>query len=96
MGVNLLIGKTEVGVHQGSCLGPFFLLIYIYDLPKAVQCSTASMYADDTSFCLKSKDISQFNRPMNRDLEDLDASLKDSKLSLNIVKMQSMLIATKP
>ena len=42
------------------------------------------------------EDISQLNRAMNRDLEDLDSWLKGNKLSLNIVKTQSMLIATKP
>ena len=71
---------------QGSCLGPLLFLICITDLPKPDQCSTVSMYADDTSLCLKSKDISQLNRAMNRDFEALDAWLKSSKLSLNIVK----------
>ena len=33
---------------------------------------------------------------MNRDLGELDSSLKGNKLSLNAVKTQSMLIATKP
>ena len=33
---------------------------------------------------------------VNRDLEDLDAMLKGNKLSLAVVKTQSMLIATKP
>ena len=33
---------------------------------------------------------------MNRDLDELDSSLKGNKLSLNVVKRQSMLIATKP
>ena len=54
------------------------------------------MYADDTSLCLKSKDISELNRAMNRDLEDLDSWLKGNKPSLNVVKTQSMLVATKP
>ena len=95
-GVDSLTGKIEVGVPQGSCLGPLLFLIYINDLPKAVQCSTVSMHADDTNLCLKSKDISQLNRAINRDLEDLDSWLKGNKLSLNVVKTQSMLIATKP
>ena len=94
--VNSSTGKNEVGVPQGSCLGPLFFLIYINDLPKAVNCSTLSMYADDTSLCLKSKDICQLNRAMNRDLEDLHSWLKSNKLSLNIVKTISMLIAIKP
>jgi len=76
------------GVPQGLCLGLLLFLVYINYLLKAVQCSTVSMYADDT--CLKSKDISQLNRAMNRDLEDLGAWLKGNKLSLNFVKTQSM------
>ena len=32
---------------------------------------------------------------MNRDLEDLDSCLKGDKVLLNVVKTQSMLIATK-
>ena len=54
------------------------------------------MYADDTSLCLKSKDISELNMAMNRDLEHLDTWLKGNKYSQNIVKTQSILIATKP
>ena len=41
--------NIEVGVPQGSCLGSVLFFIYINDLPKAVQRSTASMYSDDTS-----------------------------------------------
>ena len=54
------------------------------------------MSADDTSLCLKSKDISQLNEAINVDLERLDSWLKGNKLSLNVAKTQSMLIATKP
>ena len=95
-GVDSETGEVEVGVPQGSCLGPLLFLIYITDLPSAVQSSTVSMYADDTSLCLKSKDISQLNEAINVDLERLDSWLKGNKLSLNVAKTQSMLIATKP
>ena len=54
------------------------------------------MYADDTSLCLKSRDISQLNEAINDDLAHLDSWLKGNKLSLNVAKTQSMLIATKP
>ena len=95
-GVDSETGEVEVGVPQGSCLGPLLFLIYINDLPSAVQSSTVSKYADDTSLCLKSKDISQLNEAINVDLEHLDSWLKGNKLSLNVAKTQSMLIATKP
>ena len=78
-GVDSETGEVEVGVPQGSCLGPLLFLIYINDLPSAVQSSTVSMYADDTSLCLKSKDISQLNEAINVDLERLDSWLKGNK-----------------
>ena len=84
--VDFSTGKMEVDALQGSCLGPLLFLIYICVLPKAAQCSTLSMYADDTSICLKSKDISHLNTAMNRDLWDLDSLLNGSNLSLNVVK----------
>ena len=95
-GVDSRTGVVEIGVPQGSCLGPLLFLIYINDLPSAVQGSTVSMYADDTSLCLKSRDISQLNEAINDDLAHLDSWLKGNKLSLNVAKTQSMLIATKP
>ena len=95
-GVDSRTGVVEIGVPQGSCLGPLLFLIYINDLPSAVQGSTVSMYADDTSLCLKSRDISQLNEAINDDLAHLDSWLKGNKLSLDVAKTQSMLIATKP
>ena len=50
-GVASDIQDVEVGVPQGSCVGPLLFLIYINDLPLAVQGLTVSMYADDTSLC---------------------------------------------
>ena len=95
-GVDSRTGDVEIGVPQGSCLGPLLFLIYINDLPSAVQGSTVSMYADDAGLCLKSRDISQLNEAINDDLAHLDSWLKGNQLSLNVAKTQSVLIATKP
>ena len=53
-GVDSNVGEIEVGVPQGSCpdLSSILLfLIYINDLRQAVQDSSVTMYADDTSLC---------------------------------------------
>ena len=76
--MDLKIGDIEVGVPQGSCFGPLLFLIYINDLSQAVQDSTVSMYADDTSLCYQSHDLTRLNEAINSDLKKLDTWLQAS------------------
>ena len=94
-GVDSKIRNIEVGVPQGSCLGPLLFLVYINDLPQAIKASTVSMYADDTSLCYQSRDINQLNEAMNSDLRHLELWLQGNRLSLNVAKTHSMLVTTK-
>jgi len=79
--------------HKGHALDLLFF-IYINDLPKTIQ-GKISMYADDTSLCHMSNDISKLESAINKDLELSDNWLKGNKLSLNVAKTKSMLICTK-
>ena len=96
--VNSVSSKIEgidVGVPKGSCLGPLLFLIYINDLPQAVQNSAVSMDAEDTSLCYQFSDINVLNEAINNDLKQLDTWLQSNKLSLNVAKTNSMLVSTK-
>ena len=74
-GVDSQIENIDIGMPQGSCLGPLLFIVYINYLPRAVKNSTISMYADETSLCFKSKDLSRLNDALNVDLSRLDAWL---------------------
>ena len=90
-GVDSNIKNIDVGVPQGSCLGPLLFLVYINDLFCIAKNSKVSMYADDTSIYHSSKDITQLNKALNEELIRLDRWLKGNKLSLNVAKSRSML-----
>ena len=90
------IGNIDVGVPQGSCLGPPLFFVYINDLPKAFKAPIFSMHADDTSLTVQSRDISQLTETRSDDLKRLDSWMQGNKLSLNVSKTQSMRISTKP
>ena len=94
-GVDSFFENIDIGIPQGSCLGPQLFLIYINDLPQAVQHSNVHMYADDTSICHQSYNLAQLNEAINSDLKQLDTWLKGNKLFLNVVKKKLVSISTK-
>ena len=94
-GVDSQAENIEIGVPQGSCLGPLLFLVYINDLPRALKNSTISMHADDTSLCFNSKDLSRLNEALNEDFSHVETWMISNKLSLNVAKTQSMLVSTK-
>ena len=54
------------------------------------------MYADDTAISLSSKSIGDLQNDLNLDLSKLQDWLNANKLSLNVVKPQSLVIGTGP
>ena len=81
-GVDSSIQVMKIGVPQDSCLGPLLLLIYINDLPGAVQISRMSVFADDTCFYHQSSNISLLNETINEDLTHVDNWLKATSFHL--------------
>ena len=94
-GVDSNISSIYIGVPQGSYLGLLLFLVYINDLLCIVKSSNVSLYADDTSIYHSSKNITQLNTALNKEHGRLNGWLKGNKLSLNVAKTLSMLIARK-
>jgi len=79
--------KTKYGVPQGSILGPLLFLVYVNDLPRAVEHKALPiLFADDASILLTSPNIFQLQSDLNIVFEQLKKWLKSDLLFLNLDK----------
>ena len=94
-GVTSDLQQIEYGVPQGSVLGPLLFIIYINDLHLHVENSKVILYADDTALFYASKDTSEVQQVLQRDLSSVHSWLTANKLTLNVKKTKSMIFRTK-
>ena len=88
-------GKLSCGVPQGSLWGPLLFLLYVNDMPQAVN--SELLYADDTCLIYMGKDTKTIEEQLNRDFNSLCEWFIDNKLSIHFVeeKTKSILFGTK-
>ena len=75
----------NIGVPQGSVLGPILFLIYINDLSNCSNFKT-TLYADDSVLTLSHKNVNCLQTMLNFKLIKINAWLKSNQLSLNVNK----------
>ena len=89
-------GKLNCGVPQRSVLGPLLFLLYVNDMPQAVN-SELLLYADDTCLFFMGKDSKIIGDQLNKDFNSLCEWFIDNKLSIHCgeEKTKSILFGTK-
>ena len=85
--------NLRCGVPQGSILGPFLFLLYVNDLPQAVDCDLF-LYADDTCLLFQHNDL---ERKLTKNFSNICDWFVDNKLSIQFGedKTKSFLFSTK-
>ena len=88
--------ELRCGAPQRSILGPLLFLLYINDMPQAVDCCLF-LYTDDTCLLYQHKDLDQINKELTQHFCNICGWFVDNKLGIHfgIYKTKPILFSIK-
>ena len=87
--------SVEIGVPQGSILGPLRFILYVNDIHKVSNKLSLIQFADDTSIYATGPSLSDLLSTVEGEMANIVNWLKLNKLSLNVAKTNFMIMNTK-
>ena len=86
---------VNIGVPQGSILGPLLFIIYINDLSHVALHCFLMLFADDSNLFYSGNDITEITKCINAELTNVLYWLEVNKLSLNVSKTHYIIFSSR-
>jgi exonuclease III len=84
--------KVNIGVPQGTILGPLLFLLYINDVSNSVSDAQLNIYADDVVVYCSSNDVYDLQCNLQKVMNNVYEWYKINKLALSTEKCSTMLV----
>lgn len=84
--------SVELGVPQGSVLGPLLFILYMNDIKETLTVAEVNLFADDTVLFVIADSIQEAYSLLRPELNRMAEWLKEKKLMLNVKKTKYMII----
>ena len=86
---------SNIGVPQGSTIGPVLFLIYINDLPACCPRLSTTLFADDTTISYSHKNSNDLISIVNYELNLVKEWINANRLTLNVGKTECILFSNR-
>ena len=87
--------NLNIGIPQGSILGPLLFLIYINDIVNSSNALSFILFADDTTVYVQNDSIDSAIEILNTELAKIALWFDSNKLTLNVNKTQMIMLSRK-
>ena len=87
--------QLNIGVPQGSVLGPILFLIYVNDINMHVDLGACNLYADDTLVNCSANNINELQQCTQKCVTAIKEWYDNNHLVINASKCSIMVVTTK-
>ena len=85
--------EVNIGVPQGSILGPSLFLLYVNDISQHVKQGSCNLFADDSVIYTTGETVNEVTQSLQSNLNDVGIWYEANKLVINADKCKSMLVS---